>query len=251
MKKYSILTCLFGNYERLQEVKDYRDDVEYICITDNRDLTSVTWEIKMADKFILSLPFVNQWTYIRYHPFEFVNTDVCLYIDASVEIVKDVTVCLMEPFINSEKEYGVLIHPWRRTINEENNAWVTERGYGIENVQKINKWLCDNKYNVNGLIQSTIILQKNTQMTSIINNRTWELCHQWSVNVGIIDRNNQCDLTYIINTLFYDSDKIDFYSIETIKSDYLRWKVHDGTYYEWDGKNSAVVFDKENFGKKI
>ena len=66
-----------------------------------------------------------------------------------------------------------------------------------------------------------------------------------------IGQNNQCDLTYIINTLFYDSDKIDFYSIETIKSDYLRWKVHDGTYYEWDGKNSAVVFDKENFGKKI
>lgn len=249
MYKYSVLTCLFGRYDNLWEIQDKRDDVEYICVTDDDELTSDTWTIKKADDFILSLPFINQWTYIRYHPFEFVTSDICFYIDGSIEIVKDFTEVLMNPFINSNKEYGTLIHPWRSNISEETSYWVNYKKYKTQS--PVYEWLTKNNYKVNGLLQSTVILQKNTRMTNMINNRTWELCHQWT-NSTEIDRNNQCDLTYVINTLFYDDDRFMPLSPQVICSDYMHWRMHaTGDYWGWDGYNSATVFDKENYGLSI
>lgn len=246
--KYSILTCLFGKYDNLWEVKEKRDDVEYVCITDDPNLKSDTWSVVLADKNLLSWPFVNQWTYIRYHPFEFVSSNVCLYVDASIDIVKDFTKELIEPFIESNYEYGVLMHPWRYNIAEETMKWVSDKNYPPVIAEKIINYLSENNYNVNGLIQSTILLFKNTKDTNIINNRTWELCHQWSDSTEI-DRNNQCDLTYIINSMYYDSPKIMFMSSQVICSDYMHWRQHStGDYWGWDGYNSAIAFNKRDNG---
>jgi len=43
--RYSILTFIFGNYECLREVQDKKEDIEYVCITDNKYLVSSTWKI--------------------------------------------------------------------------------------------------------------------------------------------------------------------------------------------------------------
>ena len=46
MKRYSVVTYIFGDYEKLREIQGTLDpDAEYICITDNPDLKSDTWQI--------------------------------------------------------------------------------------------------------------------------------------------------------------------------------------------------------------
>lgn len=251
MYKYSVLTCLFGKYDGLCEVKKTNPDVEYVCVTDIDDLVSKTWKIVKANKIHRSLPFINQWTYVRYHPYDFVNSDVCIYVDGSIDIVDDFTDKLMMPFINSEYEYGVLMHPWRSRISDDNDVWVQQRDYNPSLRDKINNYLSDNEYDVNGLIQSTILITKNTKDVSIINDTTWELCHQWTFNTEV-DRNNQSDLTYVINTLYYDSPKIMFMSPQVINSDYMHWLEHGtGNYYGWDGYCSEIAFDKYNKGIEI
>ena len=47
--KYSILTCIFNKYETLKPIKDFREDVEYVCVTDDKDLTSEQWKIIYCD----------------------------------------------------------------------------------------------------------------------------------------------------------------------------------------------------------
>lgn len=81
--KYSILTCVFGE-DKLKEINNPDKDVEYVCVTDNKSLVSETWKIIYvpADN---NHPICN-WKYPKFHPFEFVTNDICIYVDATIEI---------------------------------------------------------------------------------------------------------------------------------------------------------------------
>ena len=43
--KYTILTCLFGDYDTLKDPEEIDEDAKYICITDRKDLQSNVWNI--------------------------------------------------------------------------------------------------------------------------------------------------------------------------------------------------------------
>ena len=43
--KYTILTCLFGDYDTLKDPEEIDEDAIYICITDRKDLQSNVWNI--------------------------------------------------------------------------------------------------------------------------------------------------------------------------------------------------------------
>ena len=44
--KYTILSFIIGkNYERVHEIKNKQDDVEYLLITDDPELESDTWTV--------------------------------------------------------------------------------------------------------------------------------------------------------------------------------------------------------------
>ena len=158
------------------------------------------------------MPFVNQWTYVRYHPFEFVSTDTCLYIDGSILVVDGVklTEVIIEPFMNGNFIYGIM--PNRNqvscTIQQDIDIWENNRNVSPMICNKIRKYIKKNDYNVLGMLQSGFLMYKKCQDCDIINNTTWELCHLWSYNGNNVDRNNQVDLSYTINKLHYKSDRI-------------------------------------------
>ena len=221
MYKYSVLTCLFVKKGNLMEINDKREDVEYICVTDDKTMKSDTWTIILVDDFILSLPFINQYTYIRYHPFEFVSNDICVYLDASIRVLKDFREEIVEPFVKGGYEYGISLHPCRKSISEETHKWTTDKGYPIEQATKVVQWLANTEEKTNRLFQSGLLIHKNCRTTNFINNRTWELCHQWGKGAEI-DINNQCDLTFVLNHFFDNSDKIMVLPSQVIYSNYLQ-----------------------------
>ena len=46
MKKYSVLTFIIGKgYEKVHEIENMQDDVEYLLVTDDPDLKSNTWKV--------------------------------------------------------------------------------------------------------------------------------------------------------------------------------------------------------------
>ena len=40
MEKYSVLTYIIGDYEKVHEIKEKSPNAEYILVTDNKELTS-------------------------------------------------------------------------------------------------------------------------------------------------------------------------------------------------------------------
>ena len=75
MKKYTVITALFGNYECLRDNQYKHPDVEYICVTDRINLCSNTWKIVYAPAVIdPSWSDRRKTYYVRYHLHEFSNS---------------------------------------------------------------------------------------------------------------------------------------------------------------------------------
>ena len=105
--RYSVLTCIFGDYEILRKPLAVDPECEYVCVTDRDGLDGFgVWKIKHLNKVMQTMPFVNQWTYIRYHPFDFVSNDICLYIDGSIQVMNGpIQDILIKLFIEGKNSY--------------------------------------------------------------------------------------------------------------------------------------------------
>ena len=101
MKKYTVITALFGNYECLRDNQYKHPDVEYICVTDRINLCSNTWKIVYAPAVIdPSWSDRRKTYYVRYHLHEFSNSENLMWIDGSIEL-RDMT-DIFETFSNSQ-----------------------------------------------------------------------------------------------------------------------------------------------------
>ena len=227
--KYSILTCIFNKYETLKPIKDFREDVEYVCVTDDKDLTSEQWKIIYCDDVLKRMPKTNQFTYIRFHPFQFVSTDTCITIDASMEILKDFWDDLIVPFIEGGFKYGVKLHSSRSDIYEEVNAWKNIRGYKDGCYEKVINFLKSENYDIQGMVEAGFIVHTNTKECNAINNMTWELCHELTVDTEI-DRNFQIDLAYILNK-YYDEKTVMLIHPYILEGSHIKHWTHNGNYY--------------------
>jgi len=119
--RYSVLTYLFGTYETLHEIQDVQNDVEYICVTDNPNLTSKTWTI-VVDTINENYTAFRKVIEVRYHPFKYVHTDVCMIIDGSLELLKFPR-HLCEFVCSADYDLVTLAHPSRNRIDDELIAW--------------------------------------------------------------------------------------------------------------------------------
>ena len=86
--KYSVLTFCFGNYESIKDPLEIDSNAEYVLVTDKTDISSKIWKIKKLDSSFDNSSGFTKSFYVRYHPFEFVNTDTCIVIDGSILIKK-------------------------------------------------------------------------------------------------------------------------------------------------------------------
>ena len=237
--KYSILTCIFNDYETLKDIQDYRDDVEYVCVTDNPNLTSDKWKIVQCWDVMKRLPLTNQFAYVRFHPFQFVESDICITIDASEEIKKDFYDNLILPFINKGYKYGATLHYSRSDIYDEINAWKDIRGYNDGCYEKCIKFLQDENYHTQGMVDGGLIIHTDTKTCHTINDMTWELCHELTVDTEI-DRNFQIDLAYILNKYYENSSEIMLIHPYIFESNYIRRYTHNGIYWiEYNSKETC------------
>lgn len=196
--KYSILTVNFGKYEILLDPKEPRDDVEYVCVTDDPDLKSDVWKIIYKP---------GMWfLYPKHNPYEFVSTDVCLWLDGSYYLCGDPTDNLVMPFINSDKEMMISLHNYRHNVYEELVYWMYTRGLDPENANAMFTELVSNGFNSDTLFQTSCILTKKTPIIQLIFSEVNALDKKCSVKGNY--RDDQTIISYVIASKFPNWSKI-------------------------------------------
>jgi hypothetical protein len=253
--KYAVLTAIFGNYELIREVQNPRSDVEYVVVTDNPNLTSSTWKVKLVDSFFDGMSGYAKSFYVKYHPFEFIESDVFLWVDGSIQIKKDFTDALMEPFINSNYEVIELTNMVTNIGRWEAGRWVVNNFHGftqhqrdvIDGIFKDEPWVDESQ------VQTTIYGGKNTRLVNMVNNRTWDVMMR---NPG---EGKDIAILYMpqrgmmISKYMWNTHKACIYESKILFSDYFEYCYHNSTDSQrdnwekyWDQLSPALWGSDEN-----
>lgn len=241
MKKYSILTFVMNDYDIVREPIEISNEAEYILITDNSLLKSDKWSIKLIPDFLKNADGFTKSFYVRYHPFEFVNTDICIVLDASLHIKKNLDF-LINDFLKSKSDLCLSIHWNMLNAWNEYSYWINYRNYPIEQAKKSAALMNALKYtqDYKGCFEATFKIQKNNYINNEINRFVWK-CLVKLGDENHVDRVDQSILSAVMNTQFenvkvfpitrslYQSDYVMAYEHHSIKE--LRINLWQNQYY--------------------
>lgn len=235
MKNYSVLTYIMGDYEQVREVLEKDENAEYILVTDNPNIKSDSWNV-VLDEELKGCPF-DKCLQVRYNPFKYCTTDICIRLDHSIQIKKS-----LEPFIEyfNKGNYDICLmpHPYRDLFHEEYFAWVKLRGYSYDHAIECMKKFNSLGYNFSykGLFQMGVSIVRNTEREREFDKQVYNLAKEFGEN-GEIERIDQIQFSYLMNTNNSDWNVMCI-SEEIIKSDYMQIYTH-GT----DTPNMLINYD--------
>ena len=223
--RYSVLTYIFGGYEQVHEIVERDQDADYILVTDNPHLHSDTWRIvydPMPDMTAMEKCYE-----VRYHPFRYAKTELCVRLDSSIEIRKP-----LRPFIDKMQEgwYDrcLMVHPAHRTMQEEYDAWVAQGRYSTEyadyDIAAMQRLGYDMTYM--GLFQACFEVVRNNDINNEINRQTLQLLYDYAPD-SIINRIDQTWLSLVINRYFADRLKVLPVPETVVGSEYMTWYWHN------------------------
>lgn len=153
MKK-AIYTVITNNYDKLNIPKVSSRGWDFICFTDNPNLTSKVWKIIYIDK-----PSRHLQREIKIKPHEFLKDyELTIYIDGSMSIKRDLAGLV------SLSDITFIQHPHRNCVYEEETA-VIEIGKDIAKItnRQISKYKKSGMPSNYGMYQTGIIVRRNTQ----------------------------------------------------------------------------------------
>jgi len=110
MKKYTVLSYNFGNYDLIRDPIKTDPEADYIYVTDKEGKSNV-WNIiedeDLKDKDPLYASF-----YVRHHPFKYAKTDIVIIVDASIQI-QDSLKIIFDRFVESQADYSLMLNNYK------------------------------------------------------------------------------------------------------------------------------------------
>ena len=199
MSKACVYTVLTGDYETLNEQPAaHQSDLRFICLTDNPDLTSDTWEIQQVRPLLAMDPIRSQRD-IKIRPYRYLPSwDVTLYIDNSV-ILRANPQGLFDLF-ETGKGLATFNHSGRETVLDE---FIVVLEQGLDDQNKILEQL--NHY----MISDPDILKESPIQSSVIlrdsgNSKVREAMEIWSAHVFRYSRRDQLSANVAFHTADLD-----------------------------------------------
>lgn len=256
MKRYSILTFIIGEYEIVREVKHLDPEAEYILVTDNPDLKSDTWTV-VYDKELASRDMSNfhKCMCIRYNPFRYCSTDICVRLDGSVQIWKSLKP-LIDIFEEGCYDMSLMPHPERDNFIDEYYTWVHMRHYSplqaIDNLEIMRK-IFGYQFDYHGLFQLNYSIVRNTPEQNRLNENIYKLIlHMGKDSPDGIERIDQIPFTLMVN-LYHENYGLKVLPVsgQIMQSEYMWWCYHGNDilnykkqYADNNEKDMKYMFDR-------
>lgn len=199
--RIAIYTAITGNYDELRTPKYVSENCDYICFTDNINLKSDFWEIRLMQDS--ELDPVRKARKHKVLPHMYLKEyDSSIWIDGNFDIVGD-----MNEVINKySNESGMLciIHPQRNCVYEEAKACI-ELNKDSEDIinNQIEKYLADNYPKNNGMIASGVLYRKHRDAKLV------KVMEAWWKEIYNRSRRDQLSFNYVCWKYQYKYDECD------------------------------------------
>lgn len=227
-KKYSRLSYNINNYEILKENEFSSPMCESIYVTDNTGLTASTWDVKYYDKKFKD-PFLACYD-IRFHPFDYVNTDIVMRYDGSMKCIGN-TDEIIKVFNEGNYDICLCHHPERDNMYDEYIVWCNFRGYSPQQANNVLSFM--NNYegydvkNYKGLYQGNFVIQRNNKVNNDLNDMVYAILKYLAPENAEIERLDQTITTFVINKYFHKKLKVLNVDNRIAYSKYFQWYQHN------------------------
>lgn len=216
MSKICVYTCITGNYDNLIEIKKLEKNVDYICFTNNKYLTSKTWNIKLVNENMDNLTLARKVKILSYK--YLAEYDISIWIDGAINIEKTINQFIKEKCDFNKFDMIAFKHQSRDCIYDEINECVRLNKETIENATRLEKFLQTNNYpRHNGLIESTVLVRKN--ITSVN-----KLMDEWFDMLIKYSRRDQLSFNYC---LWKNQIRINFLDLYVFDNEYFKHQGHN------------------------
>ena len=225
--KASVLSFIVGDYEHIHEIEYKTPEFQYVMVTDNRSITSSTWEVKYVDNPHPEDPFYLCWK-IRYNPWDYVDSDVVIKIDGSMQVTGDLNDLLFY-YNNRNFDMMVEMHPSRMILFDEYLAWVKQRNYPVEQANKVLNIINANGYDVKnyrGLYQFNFMVQRKNDLNLKFNEICYNTLHEIAPEGKQVDRLDQTVGSFIINKYFTMMNILPVSQNVALSGRYFKWFPH-------------------------
>lgn len=256
MKKYTILSFCFGNYDLLREPTRVDPYAEYIYVTD-RQISSTHWKVIVDEKLKGKDPIYASY-YVRHHPFEYATTDITAVVDASIQINYPLNDIVSE-FDASGADYSALSTVYKsdehkmdfwKAVKRSNPSRISDADldslYGL--IAKMHQ------QNWRGAIGQAFIMYRNTPIMHRFSRHVW----RYLMALGHDGKPNRLDEVVIHKLLPLYEDRLGLFiiSMQLIQSSYMTYCGHmtftplkiysnyDQFFYLCNKPVSPVRFDK-------
>lgn len=115
LNKLVVYTAIFGNYDELNEPDVVNSDIDYICFTDNPNLVSANWKIKLVKR--KQSDSVLESRMYKLLPHKLFNAEYSLWMDANLKIKGNLLSFVKENI--KDKEILLIPHFERDCLYEE------------------------------------------------------------------------------------------------------------------------------------
>lgn len=199
-KRYTVLTYIFGGYEKVHEVLEKDPEADYVLVTDNSNLHSDTWRV-IYDPMPGKSAFGKCYK-VRFHPFDYVTTPIVVRIDGSIEVRKSLKP-LVDKFVNGNYDRCVMIHPHRNLFRDEYDVWVRTRAYPEPQAVRCMQAMERMGYDLNskGMVQGCFEVYDCTPINNEMNDLIFGLLVLLSTN-GKIERLDQIITSFVLQKFF-------------------------------------------------
>lgn len=191
-----------GSEDELFEPKFIDEDLDYICFTDNPNLKSETWNIKLIDD--LDFKDVRKRQSIKILPHKYLNEyDYSIWVDASFQIMGDI-----KQFINRYSTGELMLgnlHFNRDCIYEYAKEFITNNKNDEEIItEQINHYKQNNFPEHYGIIETGVLFRRHNNLELI------NLMEEWYSEVINFSEEDQISLPYILwkNNFKIDKSRI-------------------------------------------
>lgn len=256
MKRYTILSYCFGNYDILREPERIDPEAEYIYVTD-KEIPSKHWKVVVDPKLADKDPIYASY-YVRHHPFEYASTDIAVVIDASIQL-NDSLADIVSAFDESKADYSVMcsvyksdehkLDFWKKVKKTKPNR-ISD--HDLEILPKFIKKM--NQENWRGAIGQAFVIYRNTPIMHRFSKHVW----RYLMALGHDGKPNRIDEIVIHKLLAQYEDRLKLFilSMQVIQSTYMTYCDHssyipivkynnyDQYFYLCNKPVSPVRFDK-------
>ena len=199
-KRYTVLTYIFGGYEKVHEVVEKDPDADYVLVTDDENLRSETWRV-VVDKMPKKSAFGKCYE-VRFHPFRYADTPILVRVDGSIEVRKSLK-AVVDEFERGRYDRCVMMHPYRNTMPVEYEEWVRTRNYPLLQAAKVMKAMERFGFDLEtkGMIQGCFEVVRNSGENNDVNDMVFGMLCLMGMN-GKIERIDQTVTTFVIERFF-------------------------------------------------